>query len=85
MLDVHDERRIPLEPEPLPARDRAFHRLMANLRRRDMNVRDQKHAKVVADNRPLREAEAASRAAQPGNAEQLVASALRMVSRVGVK
>lgn len=83
MLDVHDERRVPLEPEPLPARDRAFQKLMRYLRRRDLNNRDEAHAKVVADNHQARKLEAASRAAQAGTAANVAARAASVLGKVG--
>jgi hypothetical protein len=67
MQDTHDERRIALDPEPLPAREGYFFRLMARLGLREKNQRDERIQKAAEANRPFREAEARRKAAQPGS------------------
>jgi hypothetical protein len=66
MQDIHDERSVPLQPEPLTPRESKFFRLMAFLGLREKNQHDEKVAKAAEANRPFREAEARRKATQPG-------------------
>lgn len=82
-MSVHDDRSIPMDPEPLPAREGYFFRLLAKLVRRDKNLHDEAIAKAAERNRPFREAEARRTLAQPGASAEAVAKAERVFARIG--
>jgi len=83
MQQVHDERRIALQPEGLTARESKFFRLMAWLGLREKNQRDEKVAKARVNNEALRIAEWERQARQPGVPEDVAAHAAQMLARVG--
>ena len=57
---VHDERRIALEPEALTPRESKFFKLMAFLGRRERNARDERQVRAALANRPYHEIEQAT-------------------------
>lgn len=83
MQDTHDERTIPLQPDPLPAREGYFFRLMAKLGLREKNIHDEKVAKAAEANRPVREADARRALTQPGVSPEALDKAVRVLSRIG--
>lgn len=83
MQDIHDERRIALDPEPLLPREGYFFRLMSRLGLREKNIRDEKVAKAAEANRDSHEAEAHRILRQPGVSDAAVEKALRVLGKVG--
>ena len=81
MQQIHDERSVPLNPEPesrsLLESIRSW--LTLGLSRR--NRREAAQAKAAAENRPHREQQAATRAAMTG--EQIAAAGAKVLGKVG--
>jgi hypothetical protein len=83
MQDTHDERRIPLDLEPISRRDAAWAKLWGWLSRRERNIHDERVAKAAADNLPLRAAEADRIQRQPGVSQDALDKAARVLARLG--
>jgi hypothetical protein len=83
MTDIHDDRSVPMDLDPISRKDAAWAKLWGWLSRRERNVHDGKVAKAAADNAPIREAEARRTLAQPGASAEAVAKAERVFARIG--
>ena len=83
MQDTHDERRIPLDPQPESRSLLESIRFYLTFGRARRNKREAAQAKAAADNRPMRAAEAASRAAQAGIAQNIAAAGTKALGKVG--
>lgn len=80
-MQTHDERRIPLDPEPESRSLLESIRSWLTLGRARRNAREQRQAKASAENRPYREQQAATRAAMTG--EQIAAAGAKVLGKVG--
>lgn len=83
MHDAHDDRRIPIDPQPAPQsvlESIRFWLTFGPLRR---NKQDQSVAKAAARNRSHHETEAHRVLTQPGASQDAVDKALRILGRVG--
>jgi hypothetical protein len=82
-VSAHDERKVPLTPEPESASllESIRHWIALNVLRR--NKREAAQAKAAAENAPLREAEARRKATQPGVSPELTEKFAKVVARVG--
>ena len=81
MRDIHDERRIPLDPQPESRSLLESIRNWLSIGRARRTKREDAQAKAATANREFRAAEARRRAAQPG--ADIVEKAARVFGRIG--
>jgi hypothetical protein len=65
-MQTHDERKVPLDPQPESESLLAWIRSWLRIGKSRRETREQAQAKAAADNAPIREAEARRKAAQDG-------------------
>jgi hypothetical protein len=83
MQDIHDERNIPLDPQPERTGLLADIRAWLNIGQARRNKREAAQAKAAEANRPIREAEARRALSQPGVSPDVLEKAGRMLGRLG--
>ena len=83
MAEVHDPRRIPLDPEPADAGLLARIRRALTKGRETRTERETKAQITNIQNRPLRMAIARRQVKQPGQHPDVLSKALAMLGRVG--
>lgn len=83
MRDTHDERAVPLDPQPEPRSLLDSIRNWLSIGQARRNKREAAQAKAAADNAPFREAEARRAIAQPGVSPDVVEKFSRVLARLG--
>jgi len=79
----HDERNIPLDYDPQPAKETAWQRVLIALGLSHRNERDETMTRAVLENDAYHEADARRKLRQAGVSEKAVAKAAAMLARVG--
>lgn len=83
MQDTHDERAVPLDPQPEPRSLLDSIRNWLSIGQARRNKREAAQAKAAEANRPIREADARRTLSQPGVSPEAAEKALRVMSRIG--
>lgn len=83
MHEVHDDRRVPVDPQPESRSLLESIRHWLSIGRARRTKREDAQAKAAEKNRPYREAEARRALSQPGVSDEIVDKAARVFARIG--